>query len=252
MNEPFFELKNFSLTTTTRIASNEPSRTLLDPGTSLILPKPGVYTLEGDNQAGKSTVIKLLMGVTAVPRGRHPLLKIKGQKILLTASTSARKAGLGAVFQDDPLIPSLTVAQQFVLLHAGNKFQALWSDKNSNDDRRPKEILLAAARLLSEYSELYTSILGKYPTQLSGGALAIARIVKAQLQAGLCLLLLDEAFSGVQRDVWPLMIDKLRAWSEKHAVTILAVTHNEEEIMRWQPLTRLVINNKRIEALSKR
>jgi ABC-type sugar transport system ATPase subunit len=248
---PVLELRGFSLSSQT--SPNTAARCLLNSGSKLILPQPGIYTLEGDNQAGKSTLLKVLLGVLT-PKGESPILKLEGESVTIRNIADAQKSGLAAVFQDDPLIPSLTVAEQLVLIHAGNKLQALtfFSDKNNGQRTAstPRAVLKGASKLLDGYGSSYRSILSKYPGQLSGGALAVARLIKAQLQKPLKLLFLDEAFSGVQRDVWPTIIDQLRAWSTTNQVTILAITHNHEELLRWQPLGRFVIREERIEMIA--
>jgi len=246
LNNPVLELKGFSLSSQT--SANEPARCLLNENSNLTLAEPGIYTLEGDNQAGKSTLLKVLMGALAV-KGQAPNLKLSGKNTVIKSIADARAAGLAAVFQDDPLIPSLTVAEQLVLIHAGNKLQALSQFKsNCPSVSSPRAVLREASKLLESYGNNYRPILNKYPGQLSGGALAVARLVKAQLQKPLQLLFLDEAFSGVQRDVWPSVIDQLRAWSAENHVTILAITHNQDELLRWQPTARFTIRDQQIES----
>ncbi len=247
MTSPALELCQFSLSSQTA-RSATPRPLLL--GSELILPETGIYTLEGDNQAGKSTLLKVLMGVLSSPTNEPITLKLQGETFVIRNIADAMQAGMGAVFQDDTLIPSLTVAQQLVLIHAQNQLQRLLSfahrNHGPNKATSPNAIIDQAKQLLSQYGEDYISILSKYPTQLSGGALAIAKIVKVQLQKPLRLLFLDEAFSGVQRDVWPEIIEKLRAWSLANNVTLMAVTHNEEEIGRWRPLIKFVIREQTI------
>jgi ABC-type sugar transport system ATPase subunit len=244
------ELDGFSLSSQT--SPNTPARPLLNNGSHLTLSEAGIYTLEGDNQAGKSTLLKVLMGALT-PKGEGPTVKLAGQVVTIRSIADAKKAGMAAVFQDDPLVPSLTVAEQLVLIHAGDKLQFLKALSGKNGARSvmtPRAVLKTASKLLDGYGNTYRSILAKYPGQLSGGALAVARLVKAQLQKPLTVLFLDEAFSGVQRDVWPHIIDQLRVWSKENQVTILAITHNEEELLRWQPLGRFVIKDQRIEAIT--
>jgi ABC-type sugar transport system ATPase subunit len=245
VSSPILEIHGFSLSSQT--SPNTPARTLLNSGSSLSLPQPGIYTLEGDNQSGKSTLLKVLMGVLA-PKGECPLLKLNGEVVTIKSIADAQKVGLAAVFQDDPLIPSLTVAEQLVLIHAGNKLRTLdlLSNKGLPPASTPRAVLKGASKLLDGYGASYRSLLSKYPGQLSGGALAVARLVKAQLQKPLKLLFLDEAFSGVQRDVWPTVIDQLRGWSAENQVTILAITHNHEELLKWQPVGRFVIRDRQI------
>lgn len=248
MTIPLLELTDFSVAS--RHGAEEKFNFLFKPGCRLVLPETGIYTLEGDNQAGKSTLIKIIMGVIPCPKGSGPVLKLQGKKIAINCVADAKKYGLGAVFQDDPLIPSLTVGEQFGLINATDNLRMVLSYigilKKREQSFTPKRVLDRAQALLEGYGSSYPVVLGKYPTQLSGGALSVAKIVKAQLQRPLTVLFMDEAFTGVQRDIWPLIVEKLRAWTEEHKITILAVTHSDEEIARWQPKQRLVIRDQEI------
>jgi ABC-type sugar transport system ATPase subunit len=246
MTEPVLEVRNFSLMSQT--SPQDPPRCLLPPDSAFVLPIQGVYTLEGDNQSGKSTLLKVLMGVLRPEGNAAPIIAINGSFVSIDGIADARAAGLGAVFQDDPLIPSLTVAEQIVLIFASSKLQLL-TDRHKRNSRTPAQVLSAAGQLLSQYGEGYSSILAKYPGQLSGGALAIARLIKAQLQTPLKVLFLDEAFSGVQKDVWPNLISILKDWGERQNVTMVAITHSDEEIARWQPVGRLRIANRSLDWL---
>jgi ABC-type thiamine transport system ATPase subunit len=110
-------------------------------------------------------------------------------------------------------------------------------------------VLVEARKLLSSYGAGYTGVLQKYPTQLSGGALAVAKLVHAQLRRSIKVLFLDEAFSGVQRDVWPGLITSLRRWREENDATIVAITHNAAEVEQWRPDGRFLVQDGRISRL---
>jgi ABC-type sugar transport system ATPase subunit len=242
------ELTNFSVAS--KQGSDEKLNFLFKPGCRLVLPETGIYTLEGDNQAGKSTLIKIIMGVIPCPNGSGPVLRLQGKPITINCVADAKKAGLGAVFQDDPLIPSLTVGEQFGLFNATDNLRMVLSYVGVLQKREQsftaKRVLARAEALLEGYGSSYPAVLSKYPAQLSGGALSVTKIVKAQLQRPLSVLFMDEAFTGVQRDIWPLIVEKLKEWTAEHKITILAVTHSDDEIARWQPKQRLVIRNQEI------
>jgi len=84
------------------------------------IPKSGVYSLEGDNQSGKSTLVRLVMG--ALPSHLNESFKtrilLNGREIVIGSIHEAHQHGLAAVFQDDTLIPTVTVAGQYKLRHA--------------------------------------------------------------------------------------------------------------------------------------
>src|SRR3712207_1959475 len=74
---------------------------------------PGeVHALAGGNGAGKSTLMKILQGVYSKDSGR---IEVDGRPVELTSTHDARAAGIGMVFQEFSLVPTLTVAQNIFL-----------------------------------------------------------------------------------------------------------------------------------------
>ncbi|MDA8440348.1 MAG: sugar ABC transporter ATP-binding protein [Propionibacterium sp.] len=74
---------------------------------------PGeVHALAGGNGAGKSTLMKILQGVYQRDAGT---VEIFGEPLRAETIQAARAAGIGMVFQEFSLIPTLTVAQNIYL-----------------------------------------------------------------------------------------------------------------------------------------
>jgi len=74
---------------------------------------PGeVHALAGGNGAGKSTLMKILQGVYTKDDGT---IRINGREVTLSSIHDAKAAGIGMVFQEFSLVPSLTVAQNIFL-----------------------------------------------------------------------------------------------------------------------------------------
>ena len=71
-----------------------------------------VHVLFGENGAGKSTLISILAGVTPPSEG---VLKITGEEQHFYSVNDARAAGIGAVFQEFSLVPTMTVAENIFL-----------------------------------------------------------------------------------------------------------------------------------------
>jgi 3-dehydroquinate synthase len=113
-----------------------------------------------------------------------------------------------------------------------------------------EDILERAKDLLGLYGESFKNILDLYPRELSNGAAAVARLIQAQLTPNLRVLFLDEAFSGVQADLWPKLVDCLREWQQAaDRRAIVVVTHNKEELLRWNPRERFTIENKALKRI---
>lgn len=74
---------------------------------------PGeVHALVGENGAGKSTIIKILMGVYAKTEGE---IYLNGEKKDIKSPFHAQSLGLGAVYQDVNLAQHLSVAENFFM-----------------------------------------------------------------------------------------------------------------------------------------
>ena len=75
--------------------------------------RPGeVHALAGGNGAGKSTLMKILQGVYQADSGE---ILVDGVPARIDSIHSAKTAGIGMVFQEFSLVPSLTVARNILL-----------------------------------------------------------------------------------------------------------------------------------------
>jgi len=143
---------------------------------SLEVPTGAMIGLIGRNGAGKTTVMKAIMG----------LLKANGavrfeDRELLSVPTHARaRLGIGYMPEDRRLIPDLTVEEN-VLVPA-------WAAGLPDPAARLKRIY--------EYIPEMTELAPRKGLQLSGGQQKLAALARA-LMCGTRLLLLDEPFEGV-------------------------------------------------------
>jgi NitT/TauT family transport system ATP-binding protein len=171
-------------------------------------------TIIGASGCGKTTFLKMLLGVEAPTRGQF---LIDGQEL-------PREPGpdRGIVFQRYSLFPHLTVLDNLLLglefggsRVLGRLFGARRREAIAKADRLLDAVGLNAAR-------------GKYPAQLSGGMqqrLSIAQSVICEPK----VLLLDEPFGaldpGVTADMHELI---LKLWN-MNRMTIFMVTHDLQE-----------------------
>ncbi|MHA6206279.1 ATP-binding cassette domain-containing protein [Dyella soli] len=172
---------------------------------------PGSTTaLIGSSGAGKSTVLRLLLGLDWPDRG---VVKTDG-RILARADVLALRRRVGYVIQDGGLFPHLTVLGNLALLprHLG------WRS----------EQVLARAQELAGLTHLSQDVLTRYPAELSGG-----QRQRVALMRGLMLdpdaLLLDEPLGALDPLVRHELQDVLRQLFDQLRKTVIVVTHDVAE-----------------------
>ena len=79
---------------------------------SFTLERGEIHSLLGENGAGKSTLTKMMAGVTEPTAGE---MWLDGKKTLFATPAEALRHGVNMVFQENSLVPSMTVAQNLYL-----------------------------------------------------------------------------------------------------------------------------------------
>ncbi len=104
-------------------------------GVDFDLHRGEVHALLGGNGAGKSTLMKILQGVHRPDAGH---ISIDGSPVVFNSPADATKTGIGMVFQEFSLIPSLSVAANIFLGREPRRF-GLVDDHEIN--RRARTLL---------------------------------------------------------------------------------------------------------------
>lgn len=79
----------------------------------------------GENGAGKSTLLKVLAGLCRPDSGQ---IVVRGRMTQLNSPREAADAGIGMVFQEQSLLPNLSVAENIMLGHEGSAVRAGFYD----------------------------------------------------------------------------------------------------------------------------
>jgi NitT/TauT family transport system ATP-binding protein len=171
-------------------------------------------TLVGASGCGKTTFLRMLLGMEQPSRGR----------LLIDGNPAPREPGpdRGIVFQRYSLFPHLTVLGNLVLgieLQRSRLVGKLFGSRRREAVARAERLLeavgLAAAR-------------DRYPSQLSGGMQQRLSIAQSMIcEPG--ILLLDEPFGaldpGITADMHKLILD---LWSQTR-MTVFMITHDIKE-----------------------
>jgi branched-chain amino acid transport system ATP-binding protein len=136
-----------------------------------------MVSLIGRNGAGKTTVMKSIMGLL---KARAGSVSFEGRELLALPTHGRVNLGIGYMPEDRRLIPDLTVEENILV--------PAWA-AGARDTR---ERLERVYRLIPEVREFAP----RKGLQLSGGQQKLAALARA-LICGTRLLLLDEPFEGV-------------------------------------------------------
>ncbi len=190
---------------------------------TLEIPAGCFCTLLGASGSGKSTLLKLVAGFETPDRGSILL----GGRDLVPVPVMRRNIGM--VFQHYALFPHMTVA--------GNVAFGLEMRKLGRADIRARTMDALAMVGLEGSS-------GQYPRNLSGGqqqrvALARALVIEPSL------LLMDEPLGALDKTLRQGLQRELRRLHERLGVTIVFVTHDQEEALNLSDLL-VVIQQGRI------
>jgi ABC-type polar amino acid transport system ATPase subunit len=185
-------------------------------GLSFDLPKGTLTALLGRSGAGKSTMLRCVVGLEPFEKGR---LEVEGVVVRGTEESSASertkavqaaRAKLGLVFQSFELFPHLTALQNCTLAPIKVKNEA-----ESKAESVAKDLLAQLG--LGERMH-------HFPEQLSGGQKQRVAIARA-LAMDPAVLLYDEPTSALDPSLKAEVIATLKRIDERH-VTQVVVTHD--------------------------
>ena len=174
-----------------------------------------VHALAGENGAGKSTLMKILQGVYGKDAGT---ISVAGKLVEITDTFAARKAGVGMVFQEFSLIPTLTVAQNIFLTNEPTKYGLI-------SDSKAKEM---AAKL---FAEMQVSVDPSETVEHLPTALwQLTEIAKALAQDATVLIMDEPTASLAKHEAEALfsLIERLKA----KGISIVYISHRMDEVYR--------------------
>jgi ribose transport system ATP-binding protein len=184
-------------------------------GVDITLAPGEVHALAGGNGAGKSTLMKILQGVYRKDAG---VIRVGGREQDFSSTAEAEAAGVGMVFQEFSLVPTLSVARNIFLNHEPTRFGMI-------DDRtmvrRAGEILQGMGVDLDPRAEVQT---------LPTGYWQLTEIAKA-LALDATVLIMDEptaSLTKTESEALFALIERLKS----QGVAIVYVSHRMEEVYR--------------------
>ncbi|ABG99250.1 ABC sugar transporter, ATP-binding component (plasmid) [Rhodococcus jostii RHA1] len=188
-----------------------------------------VHALLGGNGAGKSTLMKILQGVHRADAGE---ITINGEPANFHSPSDATAAGIGMVFQEFSLIPSLSVAQNIFLGREPHHF-GLIDDRGLN--RQARTLL---DRMGADIDP--RSLIGDLPV----GYWQLTEIAKAlSMQAR--ILVMDEPTASLPYSEVEALF-ALIARLKTQGISIVYISHRMAEIARVADRLSIIRDGRRV------
>ena len=169
-----------------------------------------ILALLGESGCGKSSLLKAMLGLYPLSKGK---IFFQGKEI---QNLPSHKRGISVVFQDLRLFPHLNVGE--------NVGFSLELQKVPKAERKKKVEELLKLVQLEGYSK-------RRIDSLSGGQMQRVAIARA-LAMNENILFLDEPFSALDPNLRREMGDFLLELQKKENLTVVLVTHDQEEALR--------------------
>ncbi len=176
---------------------------------SLSIEKGELITLLGPSGCGKSTLLRVIAGLETFQEGE---MYLDGEEI---SDRAPKDRNVGMVFQSYALFPNMTVFENIAFGLSVKKLSKSVI----------KEKVLAALQLVNLEDKA-----DYYPEQLSGGQqqrISLARSLVTEPK----VLLLDEPLSALDAKIRKQLQMDIRALQKKLGITMIFVTHDQEEAM---------------------
>lgn len=176
--------------------------------------KGEILALIGENGAGKSTVIKTIAGAVTPDSGT---IIIDGQEFSKLTPATAKEAGIGVIYQEFNLVPSLSIAENIFL-----------GDQVGNSRIAPdfKEMHRRSTQIMEDLGikiDVTTQV-----KMLSTAQMQIVEIAKAMVK-NCKVLIMDEPSASIPLAEVKNMFRIVRQLKEK-GVSIIYISHRLEEL----------------------
>ncbi|RNE67464.1 sugar ABC transporter ATP-binding protein [Cryobacterium tepidiphilum] len=192
--------------------------------------KGEVHALVGGNGAGKSTLMKILQGVYQSDRGT---IMVDGNRVKIDSIPDAKAAGIGMVFQEFSLVPSLTVAQNIFLGAEPLNGAGFINDRESR--QRARDVLSEMEVDLDPRSEV--GRLGTAYWQLTEIAKALAQNAR--------VLIMDEPTASLAKNETEALF-ALIGRLKSRGISIIYISHRMDEVYRVSDRITILRDGRRL------
>jgi simple sugar transport system ATP-binding protein len=188
-----------------------------------------VHALLGENGAGKSTLIKVMTGAMRADSGS---IRLDGQSIHPDSPGAARSAGIGAVYQEVNLVPTMSVAKNLMLGRLPMRFGLVnWGSARELTRARLKRLGLEidVERPLGHYSVAIQQLV------------AIARALEDDAR----VLVLDEPTASLDAQETQRLFEILRDLKSR-GLAIVFISHFIDQVYQIADRITVLRNGQRV------
>lgn len=201
------------------ISKSFPGVKALD-GVDLAVKPNEIVGLVGENGAGKSTLLKILIGAYQPDEGD---LVIRGEEVHIRSVKDAEDHGLAMVFQEQSLLPNLSVREN-IFLGNEEQFTRLGMINWGKMDKEAKRQLEKVD--LDVNPTAYTGDL-KFATRQM---VELARVMSLEDRTQHApIIILDEPTTVLEKNEIDLLFERIRSLKER--ASIIFVSHHLDEIL---------------------
>jgi len=202
-----------------------------------------ILAIVGDNGAGKSTVLKLMVGATQPDSGE--LIK-DGKTIQLTSTLNAHNYGIEVVFQDLALCPNLDVAANIFLGRELSK-RSRWMPLAKVLDRRA---MTSQAELeISRLKVNIPAISGMRVGKMSGGqrqCVAVARAIFWSRD----VMFMDEPTAALGVKEAGAVLELVKT-AKENGVSVVLISHAMPHVMQLADRVIVMRHGHKVEEIEK-
>ncbi len=177
---------------------------------------PGeVHALMGENGAGKSTLIKVMTGALRRDAGE---IRLDGRAVEIDSPGQARALGIGAVYQEVNLVPTMSVTKNLTLGRQPRRFGLIsWGQARERAEERLRrlKVEIDVDRPLGSYSVAIQQLV------------AIARALEDDTR----VLVLDEPTASLDANETELLFSVVRELKGR-GLAIVFITHFIDQVYR--------------------
>ncbi|MBA3525065.1 MAG: sugar ABC transporter ATP-binding protein [Geodermatophilaceae bacterium] len=171
----------------------------------------------GDNGAGKSTFIKILTGVVSHDSGQY---FVGGKRVRFNSPRQALDRGIAAVYQDNALVPALSIWRNFFL--GSEPTRGIWPFRRLYMEQAKETTVAELGRFGLEVRDP-----GQRVSSLSAGERQAVAIARA-LYFGARVLILDEPTAALGVVQAGIVLRQITGARER-GIGVVFITHNPRQ-----------------------